>query len=69
MLTFFFEYTNWSFGNDFPYNSNIDENCRNVSFEVKVLNQYNTFDYLHSSNAKRSLRSSTYPYPHYDLID
>ena len=22
MLTFLFEYTNWSFGSDFPYNSN-----------------------------------------------
>ena len=37
-----------------------DENCRNVCFEDKVLNQYGTFDYLHSSNAKKKTNSSIY---------
>ena len=34
--------------------TNIDENCRNVCFEGKVLNRYGIFDYLCSSNANRS---------------
>ena len=31
--------------------TDIDENCRNVCFEGKVLNQYGTFDHLLSNNA------------------
>ena len=46
------------------YVTNIDENCRTVCLKNKVLNQYGTFDYLHSSNAKRSLDLSTYHYLH-----
>ena len=49
--------------------TNIDENCRNVCFESKVLNHYGTFDYLHSNNANKSLDSSTYIYLYCDLID
>ena len=49
--------------------TDIDKNCRNVCFEGKVLNRYGTFDYFHSSNAKRNLGANTYPYLHCDLID
>ena len=44
--------------------TNINENCRNVCFEGKVLNQYDNFDYFHSNNTKRSLDSSIYLYLH-----
>ena len=33
--------------------TDIDESCRNVCFEGKVLNQYGTFEYFLSSNAKK----------------
>ena len=36
--------------------TNINENCRYVCFEDKVLNQYVTFGYLHSSNAKEEFK-------------
>ena len=38
--------------------TNIDENYRNVCFNNKVLKQNNTFDYLYSSNVKRSVEIS-----------
>ena len=49
--------------------TNINENCKNVWFKGKVLNRYGTFNYLYSSNAKKSLGSSIYLYLHCDLID
>ena len=48
---------------------NIDENCENICFESKVLNQFGTFDYLYSRNIERSLDSSIYHYLHCNLID
>ena len=42
--------------------TNINENCKNVCFEGKALNQHDTFDYLHSSKAKRNLGSNIYLY-------
>ena len=44
--------------------TNIDENCKNVCFEGKVLNQHGIFYYLRSSNEKRISCSSFYPYLH-----
>ena len=49
--------------------TNINENYRNACFEGKILNQYGTFDYLPSSNIKRSSSSNTYLYLHCDLRD
>ena len=46
----------------------IDENYINVCFEGKVLNQYGTFDYLHSSNTIKSSSSSIYLDLHCDLL-
>ena len=36
----------------------VDENCRNVYFECKILNQHGTFDYLHSNNTKFSQKNA-----------
>ena len=44
--------------------TDIDENCRNVCFESKVLNQYDIFDYLPFSNVKKSSGSSISSYLH-----
>jgi hypothetical protein len=43
----------------------LDFEIRNVAFEVKVFNKYNTFDRI----ANRSIKDLGYAYLHYDLLD
>jgi hypothetical protein len=43
----------------------VDFGIRNVAFEAKVLNRYNTFDQI----ANRSMEDLGYAYLHCDLLD
>lgn len=49
--------------------TDIDENFRDVWFEWKVLNRYDTFDFFRLEKLKRLSGSNPFSYLHWELID